>query len=380
VAIRVIHVLTEIEPFSEYHGGAISRVVANLIQGDADPLVIAPRADDSWGYRPEQVRCVEGFDRYGKMTKFHKNRLPLWIKLPLLLRVLRPALSDLRPDDVVWVHNRAEVAAAISPLVRRHGAKLVLHMHNSHLRLPQQAKAIRDIELDRLVCVSRFIQEEGASAVRPGTELSVLYNGANESLFYPMPKAAAEEEPIILFASRLVPDKGAHILLKAMRILHEKGVRGRAVVVGGSAFGNSKTTRYIQALHRDAPPNVEFHSYCSGAPLAARFREADIFCLPSVFNDPFPLAPLEAMASHLPVVASKTGGIPEAFAHGGAILVEKEDPAQLAEGLERLIVDPILRSRTAADGFAAYKQFFTWDVIRESYQSLLREVRETQPA
>ncbi len=374
---RTFHVLTEIEPFSEYYGGAVSRVVANLIQGDPEAYVIAPRADDSWGYKRDQVRCVAGFDRYGRLTQVHKNRLPLWIKLPLLLRVVRPALTDLRSTDVVWVHNRAELAAALSPWVRQHGAKLVLHMHNSHLRLPQQAKAIRDIQLDRLVSVSQFIQEEGASAVRLGTKLSVLYNGANESLFYPELRPPNTDEPVVLFASRLVPDKGAHILMKAMRILDEKGVRGRAVVVGGSAFGHSKTTSYIQALHRDAPPNVQFHSYCSGALLAGKFREADIFCLPSIFNDPFPLAPLEAMASRLPVVASKTGGIPEAFAQGGAILVEKENPVQLAEGLERLLVDPFLRAKMAAAGFAAYQDCFTWTAIRKRYCELLDEVRAT---
>jgi spore coat protein SA len=162
-----------------------------------------------------------------------------------------------------------------------------------------------------------------------------------------------------------------------MRLLHAKGVRGRAKIIGGAAFGDSKPTRYMESLWRSAPPNIEFHKYCSGMELAARFREADIFCLPSSFDDPFPLAPLEAMASRLPVVATRSGGIPEAFADGGAILVPKDDPAELALALEKLLTDPALRSQVAEAGFASYKRSFTWPAIRHRYHELVDEIRSS---
>jgi spore coat protein SA len=376
---RTFHVLTQVEPFSEYHGGAISRVVANLIKEEEGALVVAPSADDSWGYAPEQVRVMPAFGRYGDWTKFHRNRLPISLKILIFRLSLQEAFADLQAGDVVWIHNRAEAAAALESLVFSRGAKLVLHMHNSHLLIPHLAKTIRPVKLHRFIGVSEFIRHQAEPVLRPGTRCSVLYNGANDSLFYPDPGShhRAAEEPVILFASRLVPDKGAHVLLEAMRLLHAKGVRGRAKIIGGAAFGDSKPTRYMESLWRSAPPNIEFHKYCSGMELAARFREADIFCLPSSFDDPFPLAPLEAMASRLPVVATRSGGIPEAFADGGAILVPKDDPAELALALEKLLTDSALRSQVAEAGFASYKRSFTWPAIRHRYHELVDEIRSS---
>src|SRR6185503_12352919 len=74
---------------------------------------------------------------------------------------------------------------------------------------------------------------------------------------------------------------------------------------------------------------------------------ADAFVLGSR-NEGLPVAVMEALALGLPVVATSAGGVPEAVRSGiEGLLVPTQSPAALARAIERLRVDPALRSRLA---------------------------------
>ena len=122
---------------------------------------------------------------------------------------------------------------------------------------------------------------------------------------------------MVLFAGRLVEEKGIHVLLDAMTLLGKESVRLRAQIVGSSSFGMGEETDYIRALKAASPATVEFLPYRSGAALGDLFREADMFCSPSVWDEPFGLVNVEALASGLPVVSTYSGGTSEILANGG---------------------------------------------------------------
>ncbi len=103
-------------------------------------------------------------------------------------------------------------------------------------------------------------------------------------------------------------------------------------------------------------------------------RNASIFSCPSIWNDPFPLAPLEAMATGLPVVASNVGGIPEALVYGGGLLVPPNNPEALAEALKKLIEDPAQREEMGKKGHASYLNYFVWDKVRDQYEVVIDEL------
>ncbi len=147
----------------------------------------------------------------------------------------------------------------------------------------------------------------------------------------------------------------------------------QAQIVGSSHFGNGKETNYIRRLKADSPASVRFRAYCSGAPLGDLFREADIFCSPSVWEEPFGLVNVEALASGLPVVSTRGGGTKEIFSGGGGILVERGSVEQLANALRRLAEDQQLRTRLGQQGYAAFLERFTWSNARA-------QVRQVQKA
>lgn len=366
----IYHILPEAEPFSEFRGGAISRWVANVLQSGDDAVVLCPSTDGSWKTLDLPVIQVPTLARYS-----HFRQIAYRISWPLrrfvLRRVLSPALASLRPGDLVWLHNRPDLASAIQPVVHAVKAKLVLHMHNSFLA-HSSARRVRQIQADRYVFVSKYLEGEAIKNVNDLPNTCVVYNGADRRVFHPrQAKAAANEVPTILLASRLVPDKGAHVFVEAMRELQRRNVAAKGIIVGASSFGGSKETAYVRQLHRDAPSNVLFHPYCIGAELGDVFRSADIFCIPSIWQDPFPLAPLEAMACRLPVVATRSGGIPEAFRDGGAILVSRNSVPDLADAMQELVEDPALRESLAQSGEESFQRNFTWNAVRDQYHSVV---------
>jgi spore coat protein SA len=272
----------------------------------------------------------------------------------------------------MWIHNRPEFAVALTLPIHAAGGYVVLHLHNSHL-VNGPERLMRQVRVDRLVFISEFLMDEARRKFPSLGASSVLYNGADETIFYPAPGAPKNATPTVLFVGRLVEEKGVHILLDAMKLLEQQDVRLQAQIVGSSHFGMGKETDYTRRLKASSPASVRFCAYRSGAPLGNLFREADIFCSPSVWEEPFGLVNVEALASGLPVVSTCGGGAKEVFAGGGGILVERGSVVQLADALRRLAQDPQLRAHLGQQGYAAFLERFTWSNTRA-------RVREVQQA
>jgi spore coat protein SA len=365
------HVLTESEPFSEFTGGAISRWAANVLRDATRSVVVCPAADSTWNAAPETIQLLAGLNRYKQLRKY-LSHLPWFLHSRVIRGLFGPLLRRLRPGDIVWIHNRPEFAIALRTPIHRAGGYVVLHLHNSHL-VKGPERLMRRVEVDRLVFISEFLQAEAREKFPSLGTSSVLYNGADEAIFYPAAGGRKNAIPTVLFAGRLVEEKGVHILLEAMRLLERQSVPMQAQIVGSSHFGNGKETKYIRRLKANSPASVRFRAYCSGAPLGDLFREADIFCSPSTWEEPFGLVNVEALASGLPVVSTRGGGAREIFAGGGGILVERGSVEQLADALRRLAEDQQLRTRVGQEGYAAFLERFTWSNARA-------QVREVQKA
>ena len=378
---RVFHLLTESEPFSEQRGGAISRWVANVVRTEENTIVLAPSVDGTWGFAGERVRVVDGLTAYKRYNERFGRLLRWAIRARLLRRLLAEPLSELRPGDTLWVHNRPEYAAAIEPMVHRAGARLVLHLHNSHL-MEWPDSIVQAIKADHTVFLTHFLQTEARHKIPALGASDVTYSGADTAIFHPgcnSRKASNDAIPTVLFVGRIVPEKGVHVLAQAMEQLLARGVALQAVVLGGAGFSDRSATPYIRELQRIAPPNLSFDGYCSGAALGEKFQQADIFCVPSVWQEALGLVVVEAMASGLPVVASRSGGIPELLADGGGLLVDRGSASQLADALEMLASNIALRREIAREAYASFQTNFTWDVVRANYRRILHAVQEDKP-
>jgi len=377
MSAAVVHLLTETDSFSDLHGAALQRWVANVLRFETAPSMVAsPRADHSWGLSGVEVLTLPALRAYSHLRG--RYRTPWSLRRPLLRRVLRPVVRSLGRGSVLWIHNRPDFAAAIQDDVRKTGAKLVVHLHNS-LLISFPSAITRSLRADKLVFCSGFLEAEAKRAFSSLDNTAVIHNGADGRRFFPRASIDEDSEamPRILFAGRLVPEKGAHIFVEAMRRLQSRGVRAQGRILGATGFGSRNTpTAYSVKLANRAPSNVRFAGYCSGTALAEEFRAADVFCSPSVWEEPFGLVNVEAMASGLPTVATRGGGVPEVFASGGAILVARDSVWELAAALELVIRDEAFRQQLASEAYRSFQRNFTWQAAHGRYREVLAGLAE----
>jgi spore coat protein SA len=303
----------------------------------------------------------------------YRQRLPWTLQKVVYRKAFQPLLEKLDRGDLVYVHNRPQYAAVLATLAKQHGIQVVLHMHNSHLIRSNKGQ-LNALRKTPVVFCSEFVRREANTALPNHFKSTwVVYNGADGTQFYPVARGE-KSIPTVVFTGRLQPYKGVHILMEAMRILQGNGIEAKCKIVGASGFGLSKATRYTRKLKHIRPENTELVGYKSGESLAELVRNADIFCSPSIFNDPFPLAPLEAMAAGLPVVASNVGGLPEALAYGGGVLVPPDAPKALASALERLVTDNSYREELGQQARASYNDHFQWSSVRDQYDRVIQRI------
>jgi glycosyltransferase involved in cell wall biosynthesis len=207
--------------------------------------------------------------------------------------------------------------------------------------------------------------------VRP--QQGILVKGSGVDLKRFVPTKQRKEAPVVLFASRLLRDKGVCEFVDAARALQSEGVPARFVLVGDVDPGNpaSLLTDTVKSWHQERV--IEWWGQREDMP--AVFAQAHIVCLPS-YREGLPKVLIEAAACGRPIVATDVPGCREIVRHNNnGLLVPAKDGRALANALRRLIMDPALRERMGRRGREiAVQEFGLERVIAETlvvYRTLL---------
>lgn len=156
---------------------------------------------------------------------------------------------------------------------------------------------------------------------------------------------------IVLAVCRFYPRKRLPVLLAAADRLGSR-IRGLEVrIVGG---GPEEDRLRAICRERNLEDVVVWRRNISGAELAREYSQSHLFCLPSV-QEGFGIVFLEAMANGKPVVAARAGATPEVVQHG--LLVEPDNDQELADAIERLYREPLLRESLGNAGRAFVRRF-----------------------
>ncbi len=209
-----------------------------------------------------------------------------------------------------------------------------------------------------------------ANRFAPDVDVAVIPNGVDVRTFRPREDGAGAAGPVrLLFVGRLVFQKGLDVLLSAL-----------AVLPGGSDFqleiigdGDRKPALEAEAARLGFADRITFSGWSSREAIAVRYRRADVFVFPSR-DEGMPNVVLEAMASGLPIVATKIAGSEDLVRDGeSGFLVPVDDSAALAEALSRLLADRNLRETMGRANRARTEREFTWSRVASSYVDYLRE-------
>lgn len=226
----------------------------------------------------------------------------------------------------------------------------------------------------RLIALTQYEARYLESLRVAADRITVIPNGVDRDAFLGLPvERPARDGVTALFVGRLYPrQKGLERLVEALaRVPASARLRLRLV---GEDWGGASLVRRRSAV-RGIADRVTIVGAVSRDALVREYAEADLLVLPSLF-EPFGIVLLEAMAAGLPVVASRTGGVPEVVADGETgLLVEPGDPAGLASALSRLAEDRGLRIQMGARG-RARSAAYSWDAIVPKVVSVYRQALE----
>jgi len=280
----------------------------------------------------------------------------------------------LRKHNVATLHchNRAaNIYGAIA--ARLAGVPLVVCTRHS---APPPRRKARSYKLEYMVrplthhyiAVSQSVMQAAVRIGRvPRNRVTTIYNGINMSKF--RPAAPGTDTPNLICVARLSREKAHAVLLDAARRLLADGVKFRLRIVGD---GPIRSALEQQRARLGIEETVEMLGARDDVP--ALLRNADLFVLPSS-TEGLPMTIIEAMASALPVVATRVGGVPELVKPGvNGLLVPPQDPDALASALRKLIEDSRLRHDMGAAGRRFAEENFDIRVTAQKHENLFIEL------
>ncbi len=182
----------------------------------------------------------------------------------------------------------------------------------------------------------------------------------------------APSEPVLLFAGRLIAEKGIFDLLRALPLVRAR-IPCHLLVAG---VGAQQEEAQALAAELGIGRHVTFAGYLRGADLAAAYAAAAALVLPTYWGEGFPQVILEAMHAGLPIVTTRIRGAADHLVEGDhAVFVPARDPQALAARLAVLLADAPLRARMAAAVRAKVAGFAPEPVARE-YAQVVRAIIE----
>lgn len=239
--------------------------------------------------------------------------------------------------------------------------------------------------LSRSACIiaaSKYIKKDLEKSSVKCKRIEVVYNGINHSMFYPIADATKSSEvvdikpfaikkPYIIYASRMQGPEKKHIeLIKAFSIFKKKtGLPYRLVLAGSeSSYGEEV---HKAAFMSDAASDIFITGYFPHENFPELYRNADACVFPSV-NEGVGLSVLEAMATGLPVACSNQGALPE-ITGGKTLYFDSDNIEEMAETIEKIIVDEKLRQNLIADELE-WASRFSWEKTADLTLQILKSL------
>ena len=239
-------------------------------------------------------------------------------------------------------------------------------------------------EADRIVA-SNLVERADLAwhlGANPG-RVAVIPCGVDVELFRPRPTAPArarlglDAEHVLLFVGRLTPIKGLETLLRALSVLRADGLsaaRLRLLVVGGTK-GEEAGSGHLRRLAHDLGIGdwVDFRGPQPQGVLTDYYAGADVCLIPSRYES-FGMVALEAMASGVPVIASRAGGLAVTVQDGvTGRLVPEGDVSALAQAVAGLLADDPARHALGVRA-VEWARRFAWPSVGRSLADLYAEM------
>jgi phosphatidylinositol alpha-1,6-mannosyltransferase len=288
--------------------------------------------------------------------------------LPILATVWNPEatlallagarrVTILAHGNEVMPYPRNGLKARVRRMVLERARVVVCNSRFTEGLVKQIAPNVRSVVLNPAIDADRFCSKVSAHEARKRLGLSL-------------------SKRIILTVARLDPIKGQETVLRAMAELNDKERTDLLYVIIGKGEMKDRLKALTRELALEA--NVYFPGFVTDVDLALWYRAVNIFILTSIVDttrrgmEGFGMALTEAQAAGLPVIGTRSGGIPDAVQEGeGGWLIAERDTAALASHLRRLMADPDVFTEQGRRGAERVRREMTWSRYAECLRELM---------
>jgi glycosyltransferase involved in cell wall biosynthesis len=399
--------------------------LAKRVARNHEVVVFAPRAP---GQPVEEVSCAGPRIRRIPLAlrSFHKAmdlgtgalslRTPYFASTLFFREYALSVARRLRHErpDIVHVQNCTQFL----PLFHRAvpGARLFLHVHDEFLSLlPENVVRPRLANVSAVVTCSNFVtQRLQARLPYLARRIHTVGNGVDTKYFAAAERSAEPGKFRVLYVGRVSPEKGVHVLATAFSRLAAEDPGIELDVVGppgllpynqirllsgdplvaalGVFYGTGFRSRldkqlvharssYWRDIEASVPATVRDRIHIRGQlsreALRNAYQRANVLAMPSVCMEPFGLPLAEAMATGLPCVASRTGGMEEILDDKvTGLLVERGSDEALTHALRHLATDGETRERMGREARRRAEEHFVWAVPAARLESLYQQQRD----
>ncbi|HUF99185.1 MAG TPA: glycosyltransferase family 4 protein [Ilumatobacter sp.] len=309
-------------------------------------------------------------------------RSPATLVRAMVIAFGAPAIARrVREQGVQHLHahwgTHSALLAHLTSLLTGATYSVTLHAHDMHVQrsmLRQKLEAATAV-----VTISKhnayLLRELYPSIV---DRLEIVHCGVDTSKTIPRGASALNDPLRVVCVAGLRPFKGHRHLIHA---LAELGARGRSVTCDLVGDGPIR-----QELEAQSTTDVTFHGALDVDSAMTLVSHADVFVMPSIEmangrRDGIPVALMEAMAIGVPVIASDVSGIPELVRHEiTGLLVPPCDPTAIADAIERIIDDDLLRRRLTIAGRRLVERRFDISASGAAMTELFENALHDRPA
>jgi UDP-glucose:(glucosyl)LPS alpha-1,2-glucosyltransferase len=334
---KVAVVLPPREGFGPGRTGAIGLLARRLVQTPGFQTIVFGGRQDGPVFPDIDFRPVSPM-----LWKLGNTNVRYAAAVARILKAEQPALIE--------VHNRPEIALAIAD--RHPSIPVTVILNNDPQGMRDAATpSERTAMLRRLALVitsSSYLRDRVLDGVvAPGRDPVVLPNCLDLTEL-PPPR---QRERLILFAGRVVADKGPDAFVSACAASLPYLPGWGAEIIGADRFHiDSPDTGFVQMIRAAAEgANVRLLGYRDHPDVLAAMARAAIVVVPSRWPEPFGLVALEALASGAALICSPRGGLKE-VAGDVAVYADPDHPAEIAASIRSLAGDEARRSALAAAG------------------------------
>lgn len=319
-------------------------------------------------------------DNLKSIGKFNVKKI---LQLLIILFHIAKNLSFKKIDGIYYPpagHSKVPILRdiIILQILRFSGKPLIFHFHALGLKdfYESSGRIMRFFmkrayySVDHCICLSEKNIRE-IQFLKPRNIYIVPYG--IEDHFERRKKILNRDKPKILYLGNLYKSKGVTTLMDSAEELRKRGRKFQLVFVGG--FKDKDYQKELEDHPMKNDPNIQFKGILTGENKFNELTSADIFCFPTNYeNENFPVVIIEALSAKLPIVSVNWRSIGDMVSNKNGFLLDSQDPIELADSLEKLIMDVEIREKQGSESRKLFLNNFHEKLYLERIEKIFEKL------